>query len=201
MQHDITIVLLAGGRATRLPGKLSLRIGGEPMLRRVFRALTSSGLPCIISARAPLPADLFGGLDVPTVLDEYADAGPLGGLASAAARIETPLLFAAAADLPNLDDRAIDVLRRRYERESPDGRTVPEAIVPRHKGGDVEPLAALYETKPFLASAVAAVRSGRYRVSEALAGLRISYYDIPALEESRYLNVNTAQDFQSISIL
>ena len=200
MHDKVTIVLLAGGRATRLPGKLALPIGEEPMLLRVYRQLTHSGYPCILSVREELSASALGGLTAPFVLDEYADAGPLGGLASAAKRVFTPLLFAAAADLPNLNDHAVEALMRRYEDERESASTAAEAVVPRHSNGDVEPLAALYDTKALLTSAERALRSDRRKVTEALAGLRVIYYDIPQVEESRYLNVNTAEDFQNMKI-
>jgi len=200
MHDEVTIVLLAGGRATRLPGKLALPIGDEPMLLRVHRQLTHSGHPCIVSVREELSASALVGLNAPFVLDEYIDAGPLGGLASAAKRVLTPLLFAAAADLPNLDAHALEVLLRRYEGEMAGASTAPQAIVPRHSNGDVEPLAALYDTQALRASAERALRSGRRKVTEALVGLRVIYYDIPQVEESRYLNVNTAEDFQNMKI-
>lgn len=170
------------------------------MLLRVFRQLTRSGHPCILSVREELPASVSSALSAPFVFDEYVDAGPLGGLASAAKRVLTPLLFAAAADLPNLDESALEALLRRYEFESERASIAPEAIVPRHSNGDVEPLAALYDTKALRASAERALRGGRRKVTEALAGLHVAYYDIPAVEESRYVNVNTAEDFQNMKI-
>lgn len=189
----LTIVLLAGGRATRLPGKLDLRIGDESMLERVARRLRLSGCPLVLSVRSAAP--LAGALtDVPHISDAYADAGPLGGLASAAAHVTTPLLFAAAADLPHLDARAIDAVVQRYEAE-----TAPvEAVVPRHPDGTIEPLAALYDTHALRASAERAIANGRLRVSDTLRSLRVVYHEIPAVEESLYHNVNTAEDFEHI---
>ena len=46
---DITVVIVAGGNATRLPGKLALDAGGLPMLVRVFRNVTP-GRPAVIAA-------------------------------------------------------------------------------------------------------------------------------------------------------
>jgi molybdenum cofactor guanylyltransferase len=195
----LTIVLLAGGRATRLPGKLALEIGNEPMLLRVYRQMRVSGYPCVLSVREQLSSDLQVRIDAPIVYDVYEDAGPLGGLASAAAHVQTPLLFAAAADLPNLDLRALDVLLQVREREKQRNGQLPEAIVPRHADGNIEPLAALYDTNALLTSARQSLLAGRKRVSEALANLRVLHYDIPQAEEARYLNVNTMQDFERIT--
>src|ERR1700737_478967 len=116
-EPTVTIVLLAGGKATRLPGKLSRAIGDEPMIVRVYRRLTSSGRPCIVSVREPLPAALAQHIPAPTVEDRHGDVGPLGALASAAVQVRTPLLFAAAADLPNLDAGVVDALEECYRLE------------------------------------------------------------------------------------
>jgi molybdenum cofactor guanylyltransferase len=195
----LTIVVLAGGRATRLPGKLALEIGNEPMLLRVFRKMRASGYPCLLSLREPLSPDLQEHIDAQIVYDVYEDAGPLGGLASAAAQVQTPLLFAAAADLPNLDFQALDVLLQAREREKRGNTHLPEAIVPRHADGNIEPLAALYDRKPLLTSSRQSLLAGRKRVSAALTNLRVAYYEIPPAQEARYLNVNTMQDFERIT--
>lgn len=164
------------------------------MLERAVRQLSRSGYPLVLSVRHPLP-DMSG---VTQLADRYEDAGPLGGLATAAAVVTTPLLFAAAADLPNLDEQAIEALARCYQRAVREGTTSPEAVVPRHADGSIEPLAALYDTKALRASAERALRQRRLRVSDTLAGLLVVYHDIAAVEESRYHNVNTAEDFARI---
>lgn len=200
LEPSITIVLLAGGRASRLPGKLSLPVAGEAMLVRVFRRLSSTGLPCLISVREPLPAAIARELPVAVVTDRYDDAGPLGGLASAGAQVRTPLLFAAAGDLANIDAATIAVLEQALRNHADAGGHAPDAVVPRHPDGRLEPLAALYGTGALLRSAVNALESGQRRVTKALDGLRVLYYDIPAAHEHMYLNVNTAADLAAIAV-
>jgi molybdopterin-guanine dinucleotide biosynthesis protein A len=201
----VTIVLLAGGKSTRLPGKLALPIGNEAMLVKVYKQLTNSELPCIISVRERLPDELTGLMPSPTVRDKYQDSGPLGGLASAAEQVTTPLLFAAAGDLPNIDGGVVATLLRFYldevARIHPSLRgeqTGPQAVVPRQRDGQVEPLAALYDTAALLSSATRVVKSGRRKVTDALEGLNVVYYDVPAGEQRKYLNVNTPLDFARI---
>jgi molybdopterin-guanine dinucleotide biosynthesis protein A len=191
--QDVTIVLLAGGRATRLPGKLGRAVGDEPMLARVFHRLTSDGRPCIVSVREPLPPELAAVVPAPTVSDAYGDVGPLGGLASAAAHVRTPLLFAAAGDLVNINAGIIDALERRYHEEIERSGIAPQAVLPRHGNGDVEPLAALYDTAALRASAVKTLAQGRKKVTQALEELRVAHYEIGA-DESIFLNINTPED-------
>ena len=169
------------------------------MLLRVIRRLTSGGQPCIISVRDALPAGLASSVTAPVVADAYGDVGPLGGLASAAARVTTPLLFAAAADLPALDADLIETLARlRWEAGARTG-IAPQAVVPRHPDGTLEPLAALYETAALVAGAARALALGRKKVTDALEGLRVSHYEIAASDAGRFANVNTAHDLAALS--
>ena len=197
-EHEVTIVLLAGGKATRLPGKLTRPIGDEPMIVRVYRRLASTGRPCIVSVREPLPAALAQHISALTVEDAYGDVGPLGALASAVVHVRTPLLFAAAGDLPNVDSGVVDALEERYRQETQRSGVAPDVILPRHANGDVEPLAALYDTAALRTSAVRALAQGRNKVARALEGLRVTYYDITAREAAKFVNVNTADDLAGI---
>jgi molybdopterin-guanine dinucleotide biosynthesis protein A len=190
----ITIVLLAGGLATRLPGKLTLPVGGEPMLVRVYRRLTSRDRPCIVSSRAPLEAALASSIAAPVVVDDFEDAGPLGGLVSAAARVQTPLFFAAAGDLPNIDARFVDELEREFDRLAASGNA-PEAVVPAWPDGMLEPLAALYDAAAFARAGRRALDAGRRRVTAVLDDMRVVRYAIGPEDEARLANVNTPDDY------
>ncbi|MBV8171586.1 MAG: molybdenum cofactor guanylyltransferase [Candidatus Eremiobacteraeota bacterium] len=191
-----TIVLLAGGPATRLPGKLALDVAGEPMLARSFRRLTATGLPCVISARTPLAPEIAAALgDVSVVLDELADAGPLSGLLSAARRVQTPLLFAAAADMPNLSADFAERLVSAYDG----ARDRPDAVLPTWSDGHVEPLAALYDRSALIERAVAALRAGKRKVTAGLKGARVLAYRLGRADEDELLNVNTPADYERIA--
>lgn len=192
-----TVVLLAGGLATRLPGKLYLPVGGEAMLVRLHRRLAEGGRPCIVSARGPLRPDVSARLACTVVFDDYPDGGPLGGLASAAARVATPLLFAAGGDVVNLDAAFVDRLEREYDAADRCAGGV-DAVLPTWPDGKVEPLAALYAKEAFLRGARAALAAGRKRVTAALEGLRIRPYTVRPEDEALLANVNTPQDYERL---
>jgi len=187
---DVTSVVLAGGRALRLPEKLRLPVAGEPMLARVIARVTAGGRACVISARTP-PDGVW---DWPVVYDAYPGGGPLGGIASAARRVRTPLFFAVAGDMPNMTSRFIDALEARY-REAAAVGPAPHAIVPAWPDGKLEPLAALYDTQAFLDGSAAALRDGKRKVTSALAGLCVIGYPVTAADEWLLVNVNTAEDY------
>jgi molybdopterin-guanine dinucleotide biosynthesis protein A len=191
----VTVVLLAGGPATRLPGKLALDIDGEPMLARVYRQLTSTGWPCVISARAPLSTRMQGDAPYQVALDDVPDGGPLVGLRNAAALVRTPLLFAAAADLPNLSVAFASRLLAAFDAAGP---RAPQAVLPTWPDGKVEPLAALYDTAAYAHGAAAALAAGRRKVTAALDGLEVLAYPVRPEDEDALLNVNTPQDYERL---
>lgn len=191
-----TIVLLAGGAATRLPGKLSLPIDGESMLARVYRRVVAGRRPCIVSARVPLEIDVARTIPAPVALDDRGDAGPLGGLVTAASMVSTPLLFAAAGDLPGLDAAFVDDLEAEFDRASIEG-IVPEAVVPRWTDGRLEPLAALYDARAVASAGASALEAGRRRVSAALDVLRVRHFTVRLQDEPRLVNVNTKTEFDA----
>ena len=196
MRPRITIVILAGGAATRLPGKLALPIGDEPMLVRVHRRLTAGGRPCVVSARRPLPAELLGRIDAPVVYDAVGDAGPLAGLAVAAAAVRTELLFACAGDLPNIDASLVDQLEREFERLDAAG-VAADAIVPTWPDGKAEPLAALYVARRLAAAAADALKAGTRKVMAALDVFVLARYALGAEDGAMLANVNTPADYEA----
>ena len=189
-------MLLAGGLATRLPGKLALPIRGEPMLVRVFHRLDDGHRPCVISARATLDAPLMRRIHAPVVLDEYRGCGPLGGLVSAAGRVATPLLFAAAGDLPGMDAAFVEDLETEYDRLQAAG-DAPEAIVPVWPDGTLEPLAALYDAAVLARVGRRVLDAGGRRVTAILEHMRFVAFAVRPQDEARLRNVNTPNDYET----
>lgn len=195
MADRVTVVLLAGGPATRLPGKLGLDVDGEPMLVRAYRRLTLTGWPCVISVRAPLAAPMPGDAPYQVALDDVPNGGPLAGLRAAAGLVRTPLMFAAAADLPNLSAAFAVKLIAAYDGVQP---REPDAVLPTWPDGKVEPLAALYDTQAYARGAAAALAAGRRKVTAALDGLDVLAYAVRSEDEIALLNVNTPQDYAQL---
>jgi molybdopterin-guanine dinucleotide biosynthesis protein A len=189
----ITIVVLAGGNATRLPGKLALPIDGEPMLARVLRALSATGIPCLIAAGARKSDAIAENVGAPVVYDEHPGEGPLAALVSAAAEIGTPFFFAVAGDMPGIDAAFVARIVAAAEAAG-----WPDAIVPSHADGTIEPLAALYKREPWLAAARAALATYRRNVSAALDGLRVTYYHVVPEDAPALANVNTPSDYERL---
>ncbi len=181
---DAAIVILAGGEATRFPGKLEREIDGTPMVVRVYERLRGAR-PIYIAGKGGFPGALDARLDCTLIVDRQPGRGPLAALIGACGAIDAPRVFAVAADLPNLDAALLDELERAWV----DG---DEAIVPKHEGG-IEPLAALYDRTAVLERGFALLERRKRAMRDLLAGLRVRY--VP-MDSARFVNVNTPADLE-----
>src|SRR5476649_435416 len=127
----LSVVILAGGEATRLPNKLSLKAGKLPMIVRVFRNV-SGDWPVYISCNQTFPPEVDELLPAPMVVDRWPKRGPLSGLISTMVEMHTKFVFAVAGDAPFIDNAFIT--RLAFHIAPGD-----EAVVPQLARG-IEPL-------------------------------------------------------------
>jgi len=177
-----TVVLLAGGSASRFPGKLERELGGTPLVVGAYERFRAD-FPVVISANAPFAPAIAARLICPIVADERPGGGPLAGMIAAFAAVATPLAIVVAADLPHAEATlARELLAAREPGD--------EAVVPEHERG-IEPLCALYEIAAFARSAPDVLReSGAVR--DVLARLRVRRV---AMAADRFLNINSPADW------
>lgn len=188
----VTVVLLAGGEATRLPGKLYMNAGEVPLLVRVYRNV-SPGRPTLVSCKGALPFDVDRQIDAPAVVDRWPLRGPLSGLLSTIREVRTPWLFAAAGDAPFVDAALIDALEAQIQPGD-------EAIVPRHaRDGEtqIEPLAALYRCEAFMRVGLPVLAAGHGSILEVIENLKTRYVDVA--DERIFTNVNTPADYDAVA--
>lgn len=188
MADDVSVIVLAGGEATRLPGKLYLDAGDVPLLVRVYRNV-SPGRPTLLSCKGTLPPEIDAQLDAPAVIDRWAGRGPLAGLLSTMSVATTRWVFACAGDAPHVDAAFIDRLAAR--REAGD-----EAVVPRRaRGGGtaIEPLAALYDRLAFLREGLPVLRAGDGALRLVIERLRARYVDVD--DDVVFANINTPAEY------
>jgi molybdopterin-guanine dinucleotide biosynthesis protein A len=190
---EIAVCILAGGQATRLPGKLWLDAGGVPIVVQVFRNVAAGREAAIACGEGCDRA--FADLPATFVRDRWPKAGPLGGLVSACATLHAPWVFAVAGDAPFVTSAILDTLSVRRE-------TGDEAVVPIHREGEtqrLEPLAALYDRARLLAVGEALLQSGARAMHALLDGLRVR--TVCFEDEEAFANVNTQADYDRMQRL
>ena len=180
--HDV-IILLAGGRATRLPGKLDINIGGMPLLARVYENVR--GVAPVIVAGGAFSPDVDARLDCPIVVDLWPNTGPLGGLLSACMQTRAERIFAIAGDAPRI---TADLLRMLSDAWEPGD----EAVVPAH-GDRLEPLAALY-ARDALEREGHDVLHGDRSMHSLISRLNVRRIPMPP---DVFLNINTPADLKA----
>ena len=172
---ELSAVILAGGRATRLGGiaKHEIVVEGETIFSRQVRVL------------APRVAEIVVAGNVAgyrCVQDE--GVGPLGGIAAALAAVTTPWLLVIAGDMPWISRDLIDELFARAAGH--DAACVRERGLP-------EPLVSVIHARvrPVIERRLAA---GQYKASAVFTdeGLAVAWIDDP---DPRMLkSINTPDD-------
>jgi molybdopterin-guanine dinucleotide biosynthesis protein A len=169
--------------------KLSLEVGGMPLIRRVHDALAAHCREVLVVGGRG--AHIQGARRVAG--ERPGAQGPLAGLEAGLAAAGNPLAFVAAGDMPFLAEDLIGYLLGRLERGG------PVAVVPRHRGR-THPLCAAYD-RGLLPRVGAALDGGVRAVRDFLEGLdEVEYV---GAELRRFgdpdlflMNVNTPEDLE-----
>jgi len=194
-------IILAGGQSRRMgTDKAWLRLpsGGPTLIERVGTALRTAGAHEVIvvigGQEARLPA-----MDARFVRDAQPGAGPLAGLATGLAAIDTDGALVLACDLPYL---SVPLLRWMIAQPNNDEW---DALIPflpddggDHRKGGWQPLHARY-TRACLAPIRAALEAGERRMTAFLPHIRVRTltaeamrpYD-PALRSTHSVNTPDA---------
>ena len=187
---DVGVCLLAGGEATRLPGKLELTVGDVPMLVRVYRNVSPLG-PTWLSIKGELSPQIGAAIDAPRVIDRWPKRGPLSGLPSTMSEMRNEWVFAVAGDAPFVD---ADFGRRLAAYIGPG----IEAIVPMHDGerSRIEPLAALYLREAFLREGMPVLLNGDGALRLVVDRLETRF--MPVRDGRAFTNVNTPREYDAL---
>jgi molybdopterin-guanine dinucleotide biosynthesis protein A len=157
----VAAAVLAGGASRRMGrDKATLPVGGVELASRVVAAAGGVAMPVVLVAPVGHPAGaLARRLGIGLVADP--GEGPLAALAAALAALRAPHVLVLAADHPALHAG----LLARLVAE----RGAGEAVACR-RGGQLEPLVAVYERAPALELARSRLAAGDDRSLRGLLG-------------------------------
>jgi molybdopterin-guanine dinucleotide biosynthesis protein A len=184
-----TIAVQAGGRSSRMgTDKALVRLQGVPLIEHLLRRVAGLADETLITTNRPQE---FAYLGLHTVADAEPGAGALHGLRTAlrAARGETVLVL--ACDLPFVSRPLLEYMLGLAGEA--------DLIVPR-RGGEYEPLQAVYARRSLPAVEAALARGERRMISffPALQVRSVEQAEIDRLDPGglSFFNVNTPEDLQ-----
>ena len=115
-KNEITAVILAGGRSSRMGGddKGLIEFRGKPMISFACEVVKEKVSTILISANRNLSTYKAYGEVIEDNLDDY--QGPLAGISAALSRCSTPYLLVLPCDSPLVSGEFIDELIAGMER-------------------------------------------------------------------------------------
>lgn len=181
---DITLGILAGGRASRLGGvdKAWITRGEVPQVVRWQRRFSAETATILVSANRDLPRYAAAGLTA--IADRIdADVGPITGLEALLAHCRTPWLFTLPVDLVGVNDCLLPTL---IAGSSEQGGYAVDDDGP-------QPLVALWKVPAARKAAADALAAGNVAVHSLHQYLGTA---LVRLSGVRFGNLNTPQDLR-----
>lgn len=201
---DITALILAGGRGSRMGGvdKGLQNFNGMPLaLHTLTRLQISGGVgEIMINANRNLAAyESFGVAVWPDVLADY--AGPLAGFLTGLERCETPYLLTVPCDTPLLPLDLAQRLAAALEAEDADiaMAAAPEAGKDGTLQVRTQPVFCLLRTE-LLESLVRFTQDGGRKIDAwtALHPTAVVAFDKPGDDPQAFFNANTLAELQQL---
>jgi molybdenum cofactor guanylyltransferase len=191
--RDLTGLVLAGGLARRMGGvdKGLLEIGGRPMVEHVLAALRPQVGRLLINANRSL--DAYARYGVPVVTDTFEGfQGPLAGIYSGLAVVETPYLLTAPCDSPLLAPDLAACMVRALDAEQAD-------LAVAHDGRRQQPVFLLLrrELGPDLQAYLA---GGDRKIDRWFARHKVANADLSHRSDS-FINVNDPDERRRVEAL
>jgi molybdenum cofactor guanylyltransferase len=186
----IAAFILAGGESSRMgSNKALLELGGVPLIVHMARLVESTGTKPIVVGSP----EIYSGLRLRAIRDDWPGAGPLGAIATALRASESQWNLIVACDLPYLTKPWLEHLIHRAKRSHED------VVLPLNHAG-AEPLCAMYNRTAESAIWLALDRGIR-KVTDGLAGLHVEHIEPrewKAFDSEGLLfkNMNSAADYE-----
>ncbi len=191
MKSDITGVILAGGKSSRIGSDKSfLNISGEQFISRILSTMQSVFSEVIISTNNSEPYKIFG---VELVQDIISSIGPLSGIYSTLKYADTEKIFVSSCDMPLID---ADIIKNILNINT-DAQVILPVInlIPQYDFGiyeksilpQIENLISSRDEKVSLKKLIPLVKTTLIKVEE-----------LPAYNERTFLNINTIENYQRL---
>jgi len=188
MKRDVSALILAGGKATRLGGvaKHELVVEGQTIFARQLAVLEPRVAQVLVSS----PRDIAG---YQTVRDASDGIGPLAGIAAGLAACTTPWLLVVAGDMPYITGALIDqLIARAHASVDPHAADSFDAVGIRIDGLP-EPLLCVLHTRA-ISIVERRIAQGDYKASRLLTDDRMRVDWIEDVDRAALRNINAPAD-------
>jgi molybdopterin-guanine dinucleotide biosynthesis protein A len=190
IREQVTGVILAGGRATRMGGtdKGLVAVNGRPMIAWVLDALRPQVADVLINANRN--HDVYGEFGSRVVDDGDSDfRGPLAGIASGMRAARTPWVAVVPCDSPLIHG---DLVARLYEAAVASGSRIAAA----HDGERLQPVFALL-ARDLLDDLAGYLDDGERKIDRWYARHGFERVDCSDVAES-FANINAPDDKRAL---
>lgn len=195
MYNDITGVILAGGKSSRMgTNKSFLKLGNQTIIERIAELMKSIFTDVIVITNTP---DEYRFLNLPLYEDIYKWKGPLAGIHSALKHTQTEKIFVLSCDVPLMAKEMIQYLVE-YKSE--------KQIVFCEAAGYHQPLVGIYskeilsEIEKFISDNEMNDKSFHQFLKKVDAEI-IHPEKLPFYKDEIFFNVNRPEDYNKILIL
>ena len=184
--HDITAVILAGGKARRMDGedKGLITLNKRAMIDYIITALRPQVDSIIVNAnRNQTQYGLYGLPVIADMLDDY--LGPLAGMATGMHSTDTSYIVTVPCDSPFIPEMLVEILYRALHDNRAD-------ISVAHDGLRMQPVFALLRCD-LLPSLLAYLDEGGRKIDIWYSQHRLAIADFSHSPDT-FLNLNTPED-------
>ena len=198
MISDSAAAILCGGKSVRMGADKGLiPLCGKPMLTYVLEACEElfSEIFIILGSNINKSYEALIDSKARILIDKFPDINsPLVGAYTAFESCEYDYLYLLSCDMPLLNTEVLRLMREVITTEN--------AVVPRWPNGYIEPLHAIYRTKPSREAAKKALSENRRNMRSLLENLkRVLYLSTRVIEQldpklETFFNVNTMNELK-----
>lgn len=182
--NDITAILLAGGKSTRMGEDKGLVLfNGMMMAEHVLAAAKKIASHILIITTNPA----YSRFGYTCIEDQLKDRGPLGGIYTGLMASSTQKNIVLGCDMPFLSDRLLKELVSNFADE--------DVLLTEHKGL-AEPLCSVYDKK-CAAHIMSVLEQNQFKITSALAGLKtrvISFDKEDWFRGNEFANINSIEE-------
>ncbi len=194
MPYDITGVILAGGKSSRMGiNKAFIEIGGKRIIERQIDLLKDILREVMVVSKDPRE---YSHLDIRIVIDIVDFLSPLSGIYTGLRSAKYEKTFVIACDMPFLNRKLIEYQIGFSEQF--------DVVVPQHDG-DFEALHAVYSKNciPFIEEMF---KQKNFRIYDFYKLVKLKIITLKEIEQfdpqmQSFVNINTVNDLQRIGKL